>query len=106
MDCPDAPSLESAFVAVAAWDRRLAERLAAAAYTPDTAVLAADRQSCKAAAVGDCVACPAVALIAPSAVVRRAALRAIRQRNPRRRRSRRRVQVRSDMPARLLALDM
>lgn len=80
------PSLESAFVAVVALDRRPAERLVAAAYTPDTEVLAADLRSCKAAVAVGCVTCPAVALIAPWAAARRAALRAIRQQNLRRRR--------------------
>lgn len=71
---------------MAASDRRPAARLVAAAYMPDTGVLAAGRQSCMPAVVADCAACPEVALIVPLAVVRRAALRETRRRSPHQRR--------------------
>lgn len=86
MHCSEAPSLVSASVAAAASDRHPAEQLVAAACTPDTAVLAAGRQSCRAVVAADCVTCPGVALTVPLEVVQRVVPRETRRRIPRQRR--------------------
>lgn len=99
MHCYVVPSLESAFVAVVALGMRPVEQpVAAGAYTPGTEVLAADLQSCRAALAAGCEACPAGALTVAWAVVRRAALRAIRRRIPHRRHLHRRARVRLGRP--------